>query len=496
MSIFWRKQEGSKQSEPIELHKRASADAWAAARRSRDGGANAARPGGPEEEMTPLLTNIKDDQQPVPPAVKPADGGAPHSPATATAVQRPNMDIRPYVDIGTYMQANLSIRAVIQHIGKGNDIDVQNHLGATFLHLAVTAGNVELAYSLLAHGANTKIVDNLGRTAYDLAAERKLVDLAPLLAPGARVSASNAQRDEAPPRIIETVEDLRRLSALGPVILFIDIFDKHQQPAIVEGLAKEVLPAVRLMLRGVSRLPVFCLAIAKFGRFGRRTDLGVFLKSRTGVSSGVFYCVKDSIYECDELNWLSGVNDREASIRATRAAIDFMREPLSESGGVALAGERPQAALAPEAPSTSFRFYRVLFALVAVALSIVLGGGVGLLSGFLVEEGWPFLQSLADSVLEDRMQAEAKRPGGLNVLPGLIGSLLIRLGAVLFVAIAAIGGFGLSGFLPGRCIEGLRRRFMSDRRLRFVLADTAWFAALSGVLGFVIGSIVLFSMGR
>ena len=79
--------------------------------------------------------------------------------------------------MGSYIDGNTLLHwaakmGMVDRIKKrlenGDNINAQNKLGQTPLHVAYKNGKIEFAISLLGHGAATDIRDNEGKIAFEL----------------------------------------------------------------------------------------------------------------------------------------------------------------------------------------------------------------------------------------------------------------------------------------------------------------------------------------
>jgi len=71
----------------------------------------------------------------------------------------------------------LNLSHVIEHIKNGTDLNERSALGETYLHKAVSLGNIPIVEALLEGGADINAIEIDGYTALDFAEEQKLIDL-------------------------------------------------------------------------------------------------------------------------------------------------------------------------------------------------------------------------------------------------------------------------------------------------------------------------------
>ena len=66
-------------------------------------------------------------------------------------------------------------------IERGAEVNVASRIGLTPLMMAASGGRIKIVKFLLDRGADVTAMDNKGRTARDIAVERKRVDVQKLL---------------------------------------------------------------------------------------------------------------------------------------------------------------------------------------------------------------------------------------------------------------------------------------------------------------------------
>ena len=86
------------------------------------------------------------------------------------ALRFPELNLRSAITIR-------SLSHVIEHIKNGTDLNERSALGETYLHKAVSLGNIPIVEALLEGGADINAIEIDGYTALDFAEEQKLIDL-------------------------------------------------------------------------------------------------------------------------------------------------------------------------------------------------------------------------------------------------------------------------------------------------------------------------------
>ena len=86
------------------------------------------------------------------------------------ALRFPELNLRSAITIR-------SLSHVIEHIKNGTDLNERSALGETYLHKAVSLGNIPIVEALLEGGADINAIEIDGYTALDFSEEQKLIDL-------------------------------------------------------------------------------------------------------------------------------------------------------------------------------------------------------------------------------------------------------------------------------------------------------------------------------